>query len=193
MIAVRPRPVITAVAALLVLATFFLLHPNRTGTSLSFARGSKVPVRPSSSSSKSDEAELPYGRLYRGHSEPDDINRVTNGTLGFGKVFVVGLPERTDKRDAMVLASSLTGFDVEWVDGVRGESIPDKAVPFGVNRVKLMEGNLGSWRGHMNAIRRYCALEHLISLFQRKKKMMCTDMLAPPRPTGSLNTISIPP
>ncbi|KAI1275979.1 hypothetical protein F5Y07DRAFT_367759 [Xylaria sp. FL0933] len=79
---------------------------------------------------------------------------VVNQTLGFSNIFVVGLPERTDKRDALVLTSALTGFHIDFIDGVRGESIPDKAVPFGVNRNALMETNLGSWRGHMNAIRR---------------------------------------
>ncbi|KAI1133193.1 hypothetical protein F5Y10DRAFT_229611 [Nemania abortiva] len=77
-----------------------------------------------------------------------------NETLGFSNIFVVGLPERTDKRDAMVLTSALTGFHIEFINGVKGESIPDSAVPFGVDRHALMETNLGSWRGHMNAIRR---------------------------------------
>jgi GR25 family glycosyltransferase involved in LPS biosynthesis len=94
-----------------------------------------------------------YGKEYTGGSTPD-INRVTNDTLGFSKVFVVGLPERTDKRDAMTLTSALTGFHVDFVDGVKGESIPDKAVPLGIDRHALMETNLGSWRGHMNAVRR---------------------------------------
>lgn len=80
----------------------------------------------------------------------EDIN---NSTLGFQKVFAIGLPERSDKRDALALSSSLTGFKIDWVDGVRGESVVDKALPFGVDRVKLWESNLGSWRGHMNAIR----------------------------------------
>lgn len=80
---------------------------------------------------------------------------VWNGTLGFQKVFAVGLPERTDKRDALTLTSSLVGFKIDWVNGVKGESIPDKAVPFGTDRVKLWENNLGSWRGHMNAVRGY--------------------------------------
>ncbi|KAI1422713.1 hypothetical protein F5Y12DRAFT_761373 [Xylaria sp. FL1777] len=79
---------------------------------------------------------------------------VTNTTLGFSNIFVVGLPERTDKRDALTVTSALTGFYVEFIDGVKGESIPDRAVPPGVDRNALMETNLGSWRGHMNAIRR---------------------------------------
>ncbi|KAL2276192.1 hypothetical protein FJTKL_01254 [Diaporthe vaccinii] len=159
MIAVRPRPVIGIAIAILVVATFYLLHPNRNALrvpssfSAPFSAFSGSSAA-DSSSSKSNAAEKPYGRNYHGHSTPDDINRVTNGTLGFGKVFVVGLPERTDKRDATSLSAALTGFDIEWVDGVRGESIPDKAVPFGIDRKKLMETNLGSWRGHMNAIRR---------------------------------------
>ncbi|OTA65922.1 glycosyltransferase family 25 protein [Hypoxylon sp. EC38] len=92
--------------------------------------------------------------LLVGHASPADINRVANGTLGFEKIFVVGLPERSDKRDAIELTSSLTGFHVEWVDGVKGETVPDKAVPFGTDRKKLWETNLGSWRGHMNAVRK---------------------------------------
>lgn len=80
---------------------------------------------------------------------------VGNDTLGFSNIFVVGLPERTDKRDAIALTAALTGFHVEFVDGVKGKSIPDKALPIGVDRQALMEENLGSWRGHMNAVRRY--------------------------------------
>jgi len=66
----------------------------------------------------------------------------------------VGLKERSDRRDAMVLSSALTGFRLEWIEGVRGESVVDQAVPYGVDRKKLWESNLGSWRGHMNAVRR---------------------------------------
>lgn len=81
------------------------------------------------------------------------MNQIENNTLGFERVFAVGLPERSDKRDALALTSSLTGFRTDWVDGVRGQTILDKALPFGVDRLKLWESNLGSWRGHMNAVR----------------------------------------
>lgn len=156
MVAVRPRPVVTAVAAFIVFTTFFLFRPYQDNPAFSFTGSSKILT--GSTSTAFDDDELPYGRDYTGHSDPEDANRVTNGTLGFGKVFVVGLPSRTDKRDAMALASSLTGFDIEWIDGVRGQDIPDKAVPFGVDRARLMETNLGSWRAHMNAIRRYVSM-----------------------------------
>lgn len=155
MIAVKARPVFTAAAALFLITTFCLLHPDQSITPAFFL--SSYPADITSAAGGGSGTEKPWGKAYHGHSEPEDINRVTNATLGFGKVFVVGLPDRTDKRDAMALASSLTGFDVEWVDGVRGEDVPDKAVPFKVDRKKLTETNLGSWRGHMNAVRRYAA------------------------------------
>ena len=121
------------------------------------------------------------------------LTGVANSTLGFSKIFAVGLPERTDKRDALALIARLTGLNIEWIDGVRGESIPDKAVPFGADRKELCkcfssliccllcpclgridntvlprhssitpkkpvltlvgDTNIGSWRGHMDAVR----------------------------------------
>lgn len=148
--AVRPRLTVAVAVALVFCISVYILSPLQSGSGFSFAGSTGTAETPSPDFS----SELPYGRDYKGHSQPEDVNRVTNGTLGFGKVFVVGLPERTDKRDAIALSSSLTGFDIEWIDGVRGESIPDKAVPFGIDRKVLMETNLGSWRGHMNAVRK---------------------------------------
>ncbi|POS79976.1 hypothetical protein DHEL01_v201618 [Diaporthe helianthi] len=126
---------------------------------LIYAIGKTAPGQQAATTRTSNNNGVPhpprklYGKGYTGSSTPD-INRVTNDTLGFSKIFVVGLPERTDKRDALALTAALTGFHVDFVDGVRGESIPDKAVPFGIDRHALMEANLGSWRGHMNAVRR---------------------------------------
>lgn len=82
-----------------------------------------------------------------------DLDRVSNETLGFEKVFSIGLRERTDKRDAMALMAALSGFKVDWIDGVRPDNIPDKAVPFGIDRSKASDNFLGSWRGHMDTIR----------------------------------------
>lgn len=164
MITVRQRPIALLALVVSSVICLVLLSSHRSRTIA--ASLSSSPLFPSSwrtqspshllsSSSAANDGERPYGANYAGHSSPTDINRVVNRTLGFGKIFVVGLPERTDKRDALALMASLTGFEVEWIDGVRGESIPDKAVPFGVDRKKLMETNLGSWRGHMNAARRW--------------------------------------
>ncbi|KAH7016315.1 uncharacterized protein B0I36DRAFT_425599 [Microdochium trichocladiopsis] len=70
--------------------------------------------------------------------------RVYNDTLGFQKVFAIGLPDRTDKRDALSLMSAVTGFTITWIDGARGSTVPDKALPIGWDR----KG------GHMNTMRR---------------------------------------
>ena len=43
---------------------------------------------------------------------------------------MIGLPERSDKRDALSLMASLTGFSLTWIDGVLGKTISDKALPF---------------------------------------------------------------
>lgn len=47
----------------------------------------------------------------------------------FEKVIAVGLPERSDKRDALSLMASVTGFTLAWVEGVLGSSISEKAIP----------------------------------------------------------------
>jgi hypothetical protein len=39
------------------------------------------------------------------------------------------LPERTDKRDSISVAASVTGFILEFVDGVKGDNVSPKAMP----------------------------------------------------------------
>jgi hypothetical protein len=83
----------------------------------------------------------------------DDVEQVFNTTLGFEKVIALGLPERSDKRDALTLMSRLSGFSIEWVDGVKPADIPPKAVPYGIDTNKVGDNFLGGWRSHMNVIR----------------------------------------
>jgi len=77
---------------------------------------------------------------------------VYNETLGFDTIFVVSLPSRTDRRDAITLSAALSGFRVEFVDGLLGKDVTDKAIPSGKGQVRLSDASVGSWRGHMNAI-----------------------------------------
>ncbi|KAK7962394.1 uncharacterized protein PG986_003219 [Apiospora aurea] len=118
------------------------------------------------------------------------MNRVTNSTLGFSKIFVIGLPERTDKRDAMTLTSSLTGFNLEWIDGVKGEAVPDKAIPFGKNRDNLPNTYLGSWRSHMNAIRRQVLLRRIVEEDLESALIMEDDMDWDVRLRSQLETVA---
>ncbi|KAK3295370.1 glycosyltransferase family 25 protein, partial [Chaetomium fimeti] len=78
---------------------------------------------------------------------------IQNTTLGFEKIFVVGLPSRTDRRDGMVLQASLSNMDIEFIDGVAGADVPDKAIPMAKDKGRLKDAPIGSWRAHMNAIR----------------------------------------
>lgn len=78
---------------------------------------------------------------------------VHNETLGFQKIFVINLPERTDKRDALSLVSVLTDIKLTWTSAIRGSNVPDKALPLGVDRQGWRDGGIGSWRSQMNVIR----------------------------------------
>lgn len=64
----------------------------------------------------------------------------------------MNLPSRTDRRDALSLAASLSDLKLSWIDGVSGVDVDEKALPPG-DRIALSIGGRGSWRGHMNAIR----------------------------------------
>ena len=47
----------------------------------------------------------------------------------FQKVFVVNLPGRSDKLDAISMLASLTGFSFDVMEGVQGADVPPKALP----------------------------------------------------------------
>ncbi|KAM0714111.1 hypothetical protein Q7P37_011075 [Cladosporium fusiforme] len=86
-------------------------------------------------------------KLSAGH---DLLQDVSNSTLGFQKIFVVGLASRTDRRDSMTLAAAYSGLDIEYVDGVT--AISDKATPPGWATTKQKNGTLYAWRSHMNVL-----------------------------------------
>jgi hypothetical protein len=68
----------------------------------------------------------------------------------------VGLPTRTDRRDAMILSAALSNMEVEFVDGVLGESVKDSVIPSPEGKLRrLGNSSIGSWRGHMNAIQEF--------------------------------------
>lgn len=76
--------------------------------------------------------------------------------LQFGKVFVINLPERTDKLDAITLSAAITEFDFDVVKGVKPSEVADKAIPPGMDRFNIMggENSVGAWRAELNAVRR---------------------------------------
>ncbi|KAI1765739.1 glycosyltransferase family 25 protein [Hypoxylon sp. FL1150] len=77
-------------------------------------------------------------------------DHVLNKTLGFSKIFVINLPSRTDRRDAMALAGAVSNLSFSWIDGVTGDQVPDEVIPKSDRGHST--GARGSWRSHMNAL-----------------------------------------
>jgi hypothetical protein len=66
------------------------------------------------------------------------LSPIQNSTLGFQKVYTLNLPARSDRRDAIALMSSLTGFAVEFVAGVSRYEISERAIPENVRSRKAV-------------------------------------------------------
>ncbi|KAK4555659.1 hypothetical protein LTR86_007412 [Recurvomyces mirabilis] len=98
-------------------------------------------------------ASTPFTPLRKATShalaEDGKLGNIQNATLGFEKIFVISLPSRSDHRDAVVLASHLTGLAVDIVDGIT--HVDDKAQPPGAEKFTTT-GALGAWRAHMNTL-----------------------------------------
>ncbi|RMJ21494.1 glycosyltransferase family 25 protein [Aspergillus sp. HF37] len=73
--------------------------------------------------------------------------------LQFQRIYAINLPARTDRRDGLSLVSSLTGIQLDWVDGVDGHDVPDKALPYPASREAISNANIGSWRAHLNTLK----------------------------------------
>ncbi|EFR03130.1 hypothetical protein MGYG_06124 [Nannizzia gypsea CBS 118893] len=82
----------------------------------------------------------------------DILNNVSNSTLGFERIYVVNLPSRTDRRDALVLMAALSGIKLHWIDGIMGETVLDRALPPPASHKTMKNANIGSWRAHINAL-----------------------------------------
>ncbi|KAJ6118995.1 hypothetical protein N7471_013615, partial [Penicillium samsonianum] len=99
----------------------------------------------------------------------DQLTDIKYQSLGFGKVFAIGFPGRTDKHDAMTMGSSVSGFSIHWMEAVNPDQMLDKSYPsvclqrylcfddmlmiaesWERNRTKPLE--VGCWRAHMNVI-----------------------------------------
>ncbi|KAA8645811.1 uncharacterized protein ATNIH1004_007232 [Aspergillus tanneri] len=94
------------------------------------------------------------GLLQAGHSRlyGSTFERINNETLGFEKVFAIGLKERTDKRDFLSLAASVSNIKIDWIDGVKPDSIVDKALPEKYNTSWYKPTVAACWRAHMNTL-----------------------------------------
>ncbi|KAJ5675574.1 hypothetical protein N7462_008471 [Penicillium macrosclerotiorum] len=85
-----------------------------------------------------------------------DLANTQNKTLGFGKIFVINLPSRTDKRDNISLGSSVTGLTVDFVDGVDPETVNPKTYPYNWN-YDQSDTEYACRRAHVNVAQRIVA------------------------------------
>jgi hypothetical protein len=54
----------------------------------------------------------------------------------------------------MVLQAALSDIEIEFIDGVLGKDVPDKALPkSSPDSQRIPDASIGSWRAHMNAVR----------------------------------------
>ncbi|KEF57743.1 uncharacterized protein A1O9_05663 [Exophiala aquamarina CBS 119918] len=128
------------------LAAGIFLHLVIVNTTGSFSSAAQVEMQSNipagDSTNRVAEAKGPLG----------NSNDISNSTLGFQEVFVVNLPERTDKRDAIAVQASLTNITFKLSPGVRGDTISEKAKPYGME--KLLPAEVGAWRAHLNVLQK---------------------------------------
>lgn len=55
----------------------------------------------------------------------------------------------------MTLGAALSNIDIEFVDGVLGQNVADKAIPTSPNHGRLHDPAIGSWRAHINAVQEW--------------------------------------
>ncbi|KAL8725454.1 MAG: hypothetical protein Q9166_007348 [cf. Caloplaca sp. 2 TL-2023] len=137
----RPRFFIIALVVFGSLA-FFFTRPNDRISSLTHA------ASPDTLTSDIGSPALNKGQAPAGNSVD-----VKNSTLGFERVFVINLPERYDKLDAFSLASSLTGFTHDVIEGIKGETVTNKTLPTLDNlpqKERSRNNIVGCWRAHLN-------------------------------------------
>ncbi|KAI1348816.1 hypothetical protein F5Y01DRAFT_203386 [Xylaria sp. FL0043] len=84
--------------------------------------------------SRQDEGSLSWA-----HQDRND-SYVRNSTLGFEKIFVINLPARRDRRDAMATAGAVSNLNLTFIEGQTGESH------------SKVEGARGSWASHLSVL-----------------------------------------
>ncbi|KAL3454972.1 hypothetical protein BJX64DRAFT_282396 [Aspergillus heterothallicus] len=84
---------------------------------------------------------------------PEEPSPITNGTLGVQKIFAISIPSRLDKRDNIVLGSSLSDFHVEFIDAITPDEINPKTYPFNWN-YDHRPVEYAARRSHLNALQK---------------------------------------
>lgn len=81
----------------------------------------------------------------------NSIQAIHNNTLGFGDVYFIHMPDRTDKLDSLRLLTSITNISYTIIPGVDGKGIPHVAWPGFYKEGERATSITGCWRAHINA------------------------------------------
>jgi len=73
--------------------------------------------------------------------------------LQFQRIYVINLPARTDRRNAMSLSAAFTNLTFEYVDGIAVD-VDTRTLPLGGLEANLSSPSLNSWRAHVGVLRR---------------------------------------
>ncbi len=99
-----------------------------------------TPIRAEQVLVESQKAEIPpldalrlgssAAAEYSNHSLSLSPNLpIQNATLGFQEIYMISLPERTDKQDTFAMQAAFSGISYNQRDGVYGNEVPAKALP----------------------------------------------------------------
>ncbi|KAL9610295.1 MAG: hypothetical protein Q9167_004986 [Letrouitia subvulpina] len=122
------RQLLFVALALMVIFSLFLLQKQHDLVLQSKSLGSITEAVIKPIKEKSKDAPSPNAPLQT--KLPDaSLAALQNETLGFEKVYVINLPNRTDKLDAIRLSASVTGFNFEVIKAVNGKDMSPKALP----------------------------------------------------------------
>ncbi|KAJ5684311.1 uncharacterized protein N7477_000656 [Penicillium maclennaniae] len=101
----------------------------------------------SRSSSEATEWRQNIPHLSHNGINDKDLAHIQNETLSFEHIYAIGMKGRTDKRDFLDVAASVTGFRVDWLEGVRPDELKQKAMPNGFTISATKPGIAACWRG----------------------------------------------
>ena len=80
------------------------------------------------------------------------LHSIRNSTLGFQKIYSIGLPGKTHKHDTQIMAGEYTGLKIDFEPGVYWKDVPVSEMTEHWSLTGTYVAAIGCWRAHMNLI-----------------------------------------
>ncbi|KAG9570833.1 glycosyltransferase family 34 protein, partial [Aureobasidium melanogenum] len=88
--------------------------------------------------------------IWEAHGDPlGSVRDKFTYIMEFQEIFLISLPQRTDRRDSFAVQARLSNMSFTVVDGVDGTKVPDKALLYTMD---ITPPKVGAWRAHMNVL-----------------------------------------